>query len=93
MADHHPPAPARQDLERTYRDWEFGLTGYCVDNDTGIEQLPSELVQAWEDMNAAWSDIKDHAGNVPDQDRERFQKANDRMDRAWSQMTDDSKTG
>ncbi|OSQ36116.1 hypothetical protein [Thalassospira mesophila] len=84
--------PEHAKIQREFQDWEFGLTGYCTDNKTGIEALPSAVVQAWDDMNAAWNDIKDSQGNVSEEKRQRFREANNRLQNAWDAMTE-HKTG
>jgi hypothetical protein len=85
--------PDHAKLQREFQDWEFGLTGYCTDNKTGIEALPSAVVQAWDDMNAAWNDIKDsQQGPVSEEKRQRFREANNRLQKAWDAMTE-QKTG
>lgn len=55
------PIPEHAKLQQTFKDWEFGLAAHCKNSETGIEPLPSEVVQAWDDMEVAWNAIKDHA--------------------------------
>ncbi|MFH1805210.1 MAG: hypothetical protein ABID63_10025 [Pseudomonadota bacterium] len=78
-----PDDTERVGLHQTYQDWELGLAGYCRDNP---DALPAEVKQAWDDMNAAWTDIKDCTGNIPANARQKFDAARDRLQDAWRKM-------
>ncbi len=74
------------ELEPTFKDWEFGLVARTKKSGTGGEYLTSEIVQAWDDMNVAWSKIKDHSGNVPKDALQQFRDANQRFQDVWNAM-------
>ncbi|MBV16644.1 MAG: hypothetical protein CMO05_04115 [Thalassospira sp.] len=80
------PIPEHAKLQQTFKDWEFGLAAHCKNSETGIEPLPSEVVQAWDDMEVAWNAIKDHAPNPSEADVTRFHAANRRLQQVWEDM-------
>lgn len=80
------PLPEHAKLHQEFKDWEFGLAAHCKESEAGPEQLPSEVVQAWDDMDAAWSEIKDHSGDIPQESLQRFREAKERLQGAWDAM-------